>query len=73
MVHCVGSVSVVIIVVIGIVVVYHDCITMIPSVITMVVIVMIVTINPNCYDRKRSKIGWINSIVIRGIVGNVNR
>ena len=70
-IHRIRCIPVIVIVVIGIMIVNNNRITMISTMITMVGIIMIMAINTYCHYSKSSKIGWINRIMIRRIIGNV--
>ena len=57
-------------------IIYNYCIstTVVTTMIaTMVTIIMIGTINANCYTGSKCKIRWIISIIIRRIIGYIGR
>ena len=72
MVNCVGCISG-IIVVIKINVIVNHYITTMTTIITTMVIIVIMMVNADCHYSKSCKIGRIISIMIRRIIGYINR
>jgi hypothetical protein len=73
MVHGIGSIPGIVVIVIIIGIMNHNCGIVVSPMIRSMVIIMIMTINPNCHYCNCRKIRWIITIVVRGCIRNVNR
>jgi hypothetical protein len=70
-IYSIGAISGIIVIIIIIGIMNYGCISMIA--ITAMVIVVIMTINANCHNRKGCKIRRIKPIIIRWIIGHIRR
>ena len=72
MVHGIGTIPGIIVIIIIISIMNHYCIAMIAITTTMVVVI-IMTVNANRHYRGRRKIGRIIPVIIRRIIGHIDR